>query len=75
MIDAFVNSPEFGGFVAPVVRLYFATFLRVPDYAGLTGNAALVRNGTVTLAAARRLLRGEPGVRGHLRRRSTTRPS
>jgi hypothetical protein len=49
VIDAFVQSAEFGGFVAPVVRLYFATFLRVPDYAGLVGNAALVRNGTVTL--------------------------
>ena len=49
MIDAFLNSQEFGGFVAPVVRLYFATFLRVPDYAGLTFNAGLVRNGTVTL--------------------------
>ena len=34
---------------SPVVRLYFATFLRVPDYAGLTFNAGLVRNGTVTL--------------------------
>jgi hypothetical protein len=49
VIDAFVNSAEFGGFVAPVVRLYFATFLRVPDYAGLAGNAALVRNGAVSL--------------------------
>jgi hypothetical protein len=50
VIDAFVGSPEFAGFVAPVVRLYFATFLRVPDYAGLVANAALVRNGTVTPA-------------------------
>ena len=49
VIDAFVNSPEFGGFVAPVVRLYFAAFLRVPDYAGLTYNAGLVRGGTVSL--------------------------
>ncbi len=48
-INAFFNSQEFNGFVAPVVRLYFATFLRVPDYGGLVGNAALVRNGTVTL--------------------------
>jgi hypothetical protein len=31
-----------------VVRLYFATFLRVPDYAGLSFNAGLVRAGTVT---------------------------
>jgi alpha-tubulin suppressor-like RCC1 family protein len=49
VIDAFLSSPEFGGFVAPVVRLYFATFLRVPDYAGLSVNAGLVRNGTLTL--------------------------
>ena len=49
VIDAFLSSPEFAGFVSPVVRLYFATFLRVPDYDGLTFNAGLVRNGTVTL--------------------------
>jgi hypothetical protein len=49
VIDAFLSSTEFSGFVAPVVRLYFATFLRVPDYDGLTFNAGLVRNGTVTL--------------------------
>jgi glucose/arabinose dehydrogenase len=49
VIDAFLSSPEFDGFVAPVVRLYFGVFLRVPDYAGLVGNAALVRNATITL--------------------------
>jgi uncharacterized delta-60 repeat protein len=49
VIDAFLSSIEFSGSVAPVVRLYFATFLRVPDYAGLTFNAGLVRNGTTTL--------------------------
>jgi len=48
VIDAFLQSPEFSGFVAPVVRLYFATFLRVPDYDGLVFNAGLVRNGTLT---------------------------
>ena len=48
VIDAFLPSPEFAGFVAPVVRLYFATFLRVPDYDGLAYNAGLVRAGTVT---------------------------
>jgi hypothetical protein len=48
VIDAFLNSQEFAGFVAPVVRLYFATFLRVPDYAGLVFNAGLVRAGTIT---------------------------
>jgi hypothetical protein len=50
VIDAFLGSQEFAGFVAPVVRLYFAAFLRVPDYAGLSFNAGLVRGGTVTLA-------------------------
>jgi hypothetical protein len=49
-VDAFLQSPEFAGFVAPVVRLYFATFLRVPDYAGLSFNAGLVRSGAVTVA-------------------------
>jgi Domain of unknown function (DUF4214)/Divergent InlB B-repeat domain/Bacterial TSP3 repeat len=49
VIDAFLSSTEFAGFVAPVVRLYFATFLRVPDYAGLTFNAGLVRNATITV--------------------------
>ena len=49
VIDAFLSSNEFAGFVAPVVRLYFATFLRVPDYAGLTFNAGLVKAGTITV--------------------------
>jgi Domain of unknown function (DUF4214)/Hydrazine synthase alpha subunit middle domain len=49
VVDAFLSSQEFSGFVAPVVRLYFATFLRVPDYAGLTFNAGLVRNATITV--------------------------
>jgi hypothetical protein len=48
VIDAFLSSDEFAGFVAPVVRLYFATFLRVPDYGGLVFNAGLVRNATLT---------------------------
>jgi Domain of unknown function (DUF4214)/Bacterial Ig-like domain (group 3)/Domain of unknown function (DUF5122) beta-propeller/Divergent InlB B-repeat domain len=49
VIDAFLSSQEFSGFVAPVVRLYFATFLRVPDYDGLTFNSGLVRAGTLTV--------------------------
>jgi uncharacterized delta-60 repeat protein/uncharacterized repeat protein (TIGR02543 family) len=48
VIDAFLSSEEFSGFVSPVVRLYFATFLRVPDYDGLVFNAGLVRAGTLT---------------------------
>jgi hypothetical protein len=35
MIEAFFASAEFQGVIAPVARLYFAYFLRVPDYAGL----------------------------------------
>jgi uncharacterized delta-60 repeat protein len=34
-VESFFNSTEFQGSVAPVVRLYFAYFLRVPDYGGL----------------------------------------
>lgn len=33
-IDNFFNSPEFQA-VTPVARLYFAYFLRIPDYGGL----------------------------------------
>ena len=36
VIENFFNSAEFQGTVAPVARLYFAYFLRLPDYAGLT---------------------------------------
>jgi hypothetical protein len=35
MAEAFFNSAEFQGVIAPVARLYFAYFLRIPDYAGL----------------------------------------
>lgn len=35
MADSFFNSPEFQGTLAPISRLYFATYLRVPDYGGL----------------------------------------
>jgi hypothetical protein len=34
-IESFFASHEFQGTFAPVVRLYFAYFLRYPDYAGL----------------------------------------
>jgi glucose/arabinose dehydrogenase len=38
-IDSFFNSQEFQqefqGLVSPIVRLYFACFLRIPDYPGL----------------------------------------
>ncbi len=42
---AFFDSAEFGGAIAPVARLYFAYFLRIPDYAGLTRWIAQSRAG------------------------------
>jgi len=35
VIESFFWSQEFGATIAPVVRLYFAYFLRIPDYGGL----------------------------------------
>lgn len=35
MVETFFNSAEFQGVSAPVVRLYYAYFRRVPDYAGV----------------------------------------
>jgi hypothetical protein len=35
VIENFFDSPEFQGNVAPVARLYFTYFLRIPDYGGL----------------------------------------
>jgi hypothetical protein len=35
VIESFFWSQEFGLKIAPIVRLYFAYFLRIPDYAGL----------------------------------------
>lgn len=35
VIQQFLQSPEFQGRIAPVMRLYLAYFLRFPDYAGL----------------------------------------
>ncbi|HUR59666.1 MAG TPA: M12 family metallo-peptidase, partial [Opitutaceae bacterium] len=35
MVESFFNSAEFQGVIAPVARLYFAYFRRIPDYAGL----------------------------------------
>jgi len=35
VIDSFLHSQEFEGRIAPIVRLYFAYFLRIPDYGGL----------------------------------------
>jgi len=35
VIESFFWSEEFGARIAPIVRLYFAYFLRIPDYGGL----------------------------------------
>ena len=35
VIDSFFWSAEFAQRIAPIVRLYFAYFLRIPDYGGL----------------------------------------
>jgi hypothetical protein len=35
VINSFFNSTEFQNSTAPVTRLYFAYFLRIPDYGGL----------------------------------------
>jgi uncharacterized delta-60 repeat protein len=35
VIETFFGSTEFQGTIAPVARLYFAYFLRIPDYVGL----------------------------------------
>ncbi len=46
VIENFFLSPEFSGSVAPIVRLYFATFLRIPDYGGLIFQTDAFRAGT-----------------------------
>src|SRR5205814_794120 len=35
VIESFFNSSEFQGAISPVARLYFAYFLRIPDYNGM----------------------------------------
>jgi uncharacterized protein (DUF1800 family) len=43
LVETFLTSPEFDGRIAPVTRLYFAYFNRMPDLAGLrywSGEAA-----------------------------------
>ncbi len=45
VIESFFNSDEFQSNRAPIVRLYFAFFLRIPDYAGLISWMNNARNG------------------------------
>ena len=44
--EGFFNSPEFQGTGAPIVRLYFAFFNRIPDYPGLIFQMNAFRTGT-----------------------------
>jgi parallel beta-helix repeat protein len=50
MAEAFFNSPEFQNTAAPIARLYFATYGRIPDTAGLLFWIAEAKRG-VSLAA------------------------
>ena len=45
VIEAFFNSAEFQGVLAPIARLYFAYFLRIPDAGGVTFWGDQYRNG------------------------------
>jgi alpha-tubulin suppressor-like RCC1 family protein len=35
MVTTFLNSGEYRGIIAPVTRLYFAAYVRIPDFGGL----------------------------------------
>ena len=50
LVQTFLESAEFGGLVAPVARLYFAYFLRIPDHDGLNFWIGRHRAGTTLLA-------------------------
>jgi hypothetical protein len=52
VIENFYNSPEFQGVGSPVARLYFAAFLRIPDYAGLIFQINVFRSGASLAAIA-----------------------
>ncbi len=46
IIESFLASPEFATGLPSVIRLYFATFLRIPDYGGLIFQVNALRAGT-----------------------------
>ena len=52
VIDQFMGSEEFELRIAPVARLYFATFLRIPDYEGLFTWVNASNNGWSLVAIA-----------------------
>lgn len=45
VIENFFNSGEYQGTISPVARLYFAYFLRIPDYGGLNYWIGRLRGG------------------------------
>jgi hypothetical protein len=49
MIEAFTTSGEFDTLTAPMARLYFGTYLRIPDYPGLAFWTDEYRSGRRTL--------------------------
>jgi hypothetical protein len=46
VVDNFFRSEEFQGKIAPIARLYFAYFLRIPDYASLQSSIKHYLTGT-----------------------------
>ncbi len=49
MVETFATSGEFDTFTAPISRLYFGTYLRIPDYPGLQFWTDEYRSGRRTL--------------------------
>ena len=48
-----ISSPEYGAWqIEPVIRLYYAAFARMPDYAGLQNWSNALHAGALTLAGA-----------------------
>jgi alpha-tubulin suppressor-like RCC1 family protein len=50
MVESFFNSQEFQATGAPIARLYFATYLRIPDYSGLVFWTGQFRSGQALAA-------------------------
>jgi uncharacterized membrane protein len=52
VVERFFQSPEFQNGTAPITRLYFASFLRLPDYEGLQYWLDQFRSGRTLLSIA-----------------------
>ncbi len=46
VVREFFDSAEFSNLIAPVSRLYFAYFNRIPDYGGLLAHVGAIKGGT-----------------------------